>query len=121
MQVVADGLCSIRDTVASSISPGVPTFPFCPWELVESAKIAYCGNGENQNEVEEPHQTPTTALTAKASKGDVEIEVTDPDRYPIGKYIVIQESLIYPVEGKGSLILERPLYRDFLAEPRSVH
>ena len=32
-----------------------------------------------------------------ASKGDVEIEVTDPDRYPIGKYIVIQESLIYLV------------------------
>ena len=28
---------------------------------------------------------------------------------------MIQESLIYLVEGKGSLILERPLCRDFLA------
>ena len=50
-----------------------------------------------------------------ASQGDVEIEVTDPERYPIGKYIVIQETLIYLVEGKGSLILDRPLCRDFLA------
>ena len=41
--------------------------------------------------------------------------MTDPDRCPIGKFIVIQESLIYLVEGKGSLILERPLSRDFLA------
>ena len=54
-------------------------------------------------------------MTAMARKGDVVIEVTDPDRYPIGKFIVIQESLIYLVEGKGSLILERPLSRDFLA------
>ena len=71
--------------------------------------------GENQNEVTEPYQAPTTVLTVMASKGDVEIEVTDPDGYPIGKFIVIQESLIYLVEGKGSLILERPLCRDFLA------
>ena len=42
------------------------------------------------------------------------IEVTDPERFPIGKYIVIQESLIYLVEGNGSLILDRPLCRDFL-------
>ena len=83
--------------------------------LQQQQQLAYCGNGENQNEVEEPYQTPITVLTAKASKGDVGIEVTDPDRYPIGKYIVIQESLIYLVEGKGSLILERPLCRDFLA------
>ena len=83
--------------------------------LQQQQQFAPCGNGENQNEVEEPYQTPTTVLTAKASKGDVVIEVTDPDRYQIGKYIVIQESLIYLVEGKGSLILERPLCRDFLA------
>ena len=74
-----------------------------------------CGAGENQKEVEEPYQTPTTVMTVMARKGDVVIEVTDPDRYPIGKFIVIQESLIYLVEGKGSLILERPLSRDFLA------
>ena len=49
---------------------------------------------------EEPYQIPMTVLTVKASKGDIEIEVTDPDRYPIGKYIVIQESLIYLVEGR---------------------
>ena len=79
-----------------------------------------CGAGENQNEVEEPYQTPTTVMTAMARKGDVVIEVTDPDRYPIGKFIVIQESLIYLVEGKGSLILERPLSRDFLEEQISV-
>ena len=73
------------------------------------------GVGDDQNEAEEPYQTPITVLTAKASKGDVKVEVTDPDRYQIGKYIVIQESLIYLVEGQGSLILERPLCRDFLA------
>ena len=83
--------------------------------LQPQQQLAYCGNGENQNEVEEPYQTPTMVLTAKVSKGDVEIEVTDPDRYPIGKYIVIQKSLIYLVEGKGSLILERPLCGDFLS------
>ena len=65
--------------------------------------------------MEEPYQAPTTVLTVMANKGDVKIEVTDPDRYPVGKFIVIQESLIYLVQGKGSLILERPLCRDFLA------
>ena len=54
-------------------------------------------------------------LTEMANKGDIEIEVTDPDSYPVGKFIVMQESLIYLVQGKGSLILERPLCRDFLA------
>ena len=81
----------------------------------QQQQAAPWGIGEDQNEAEESYQTPITVLTAKASKGDVVIEVTDPDRYQIGKYIVIQESLIYLVEGKGSLILERPLCRDFLA------
>ena len=70
--------------------------------LQQQPQLTPCGNGENQN-------------AAMANKGDVVIEVTDPDRYTIGKFIVIQESLIYLVEGKGSLILERPLCRDFLA------
>ena len=65
--------------------------------------------------MEEPYQAPTTVLTAMANKGDVKIEVTDPDSYPVGKFIVVQESLICLVQGKGSLILERPLCRDFLA------
>ena len=69
---------------------------------------------KNQNEAEESYQTPVTVLTIKASKGDVVIEVTDPDGYQIGKYIVIQESLIYLWKGKA-LILERSLCRDFLA------
>ena len=73
------------------------------------------GTPEEQAREPEPPQVPVTVLTAMASQGDIEIEVTDPDRYPIGKYIVIQESLIYLVEGKGSLILDRPLCRDFLA------
>ena len=68
-----------------------------------------------QAEPLEPNPVPTTVLTALASQGDVEIEVTDPDRYPVGKYIVIQDSLTYLVEGKGSLILDRPLCGDFLA------
>ena len=83
--------------------------------LQQQQQLTPRGTGENHNEVEEPYQAPTTVLTVMASKGDVEIEVTDPDRYPIGKFIVIQESLIYLVQGKGSLILERPLCRDFLA------
>ena len=66
------------------------------------------GASEKQVEFQQPNVVPTTVLTAMASQGDIEIEVTDPDRYPIGKYIVIQESLIYLVEGKGSLILDRP-------------
>ena len=33
---------------------------------------------EGRNEVEEPYQNHTTVLTAKASKGDIAIEVTDP-------------------------------------------
>ena len=70
--------------------------------------------GETPSAMEEPYQAPTTVLTEMANKGDIEIEVTDPDNYPVGKFIVIQESLIYLVQGKGSLILERPLCRDFL-------
>ena len=66
-------------------------------------------DGETHNGVEEPYQAPTTVLTVKANKGDVKIEVTDPDSQ------VIQESLIYLVQGKGSLVLERPLCRDFPA------
>ena len=72
------------------------------------------GSPEKSAEPEQSPMIPVTVLTAMASQGDVEIEVTDPDRYPIGKYIVIQESFIYMVEGKGSLILDRPLCRDFL-------
>ena len=64
--------------------------------------------------MEEPYRAPTV-LTEMANKGDTEIEVTDPDSYPVRKFIVIQESLIYLIQGKGSLILERPLCRDFLA------
>ena len=70
--------------------------------------------GETPSAMEEPYQAPTTVLTEMANKGDIEIEVTDPDNYPVGKFIVIQESLIYLIQGKGSLILERPLCRDFL-------
>ena len=70
--------------------------------------------GLKSAEPEQSPMIPVTVLTTMASQGDVEIEVTDPDRYPIGKYIVIQESQIYVVEGKGSLILDRPLCRDFL-------
>ena len=92
---------------------GTPPTTTAGMLLVEMERI--------QNEAEESYQTPITVLTTKASKGDVVIEVTDPDRYQIGKYIVIQESLIYLVEGKGSLILERPLCRDFLAGTQSGH
>ena len=41
---------------------------------------------ENQAEDEEP-QVPTTVLTAMASQGDIEIEVTDPERYPVGNIL----------------------------------
>ena len=73
------------------------------------------GISENQAESQPPNPVLTTVLTAMASQGDIEPEVTDPEKYPIGKYIVIQESLIYMLEGKVSLILDRPLCRDFLA------
>ena len=82
--------------------------------LQQQQQLTPRGQGDPHNGMEEPYQAPTTVLTAMANKGDVEIEVTDPDRYPVGKFIVIQESLIYLVHGKGSLILERPLCRDFL-------
>ena len=67
------------------------------------------GIPENPTEPEQMPNIPITVLTAMASKGDVEIEVTDPDRYPIGKHIVVQESFIYMVEGKGSLIFFREI------------
>ena len=73
------------------------------------------GGAEGQAESPQPSPVPTTVLTAMASQGDIEIEVRDSEKYAIGKYIVIQESLLYMVEGKGSLILDRPLCRDFLA------
>ena len=78
------------------------------------------GTPEKQSEGQE-HQPVPTVLTAMASQGDIEIGVTDPDRYPVRKYIVIQESLIYLVEGKGSLILDRPLCRDFWREQLFGH
>ena len=60
--------------------------------------------------------TPRGAVSGShhSDKGDVKIEVTDPS-YLAGKFIVLQESLIYLVQGKGSLILERHLCRDFQA------
>ena len=44
------------------------------------------GASEKQPEFQQPSVVPTTVLTAMASQGDVKIEVTDPDRCPIGKY-----------------------------------
>ena len=76
--------------------------------LQQQQQTVHCETGETQSAGEETPPTPTTVMTAMARKGDVVIEVTDPDKYQIGKFIVIQESLIYLVEGKGSLILERP-------------
>ena len=71
------------------------------------------GSGIPEKQVIEV-QAPTTVITTMAHQGDTKIEVSDPDSFPVGKYIVIQESLIYMVMGKGSLILDRPLSRDFL-------
>ena len=65
------------------------------------------GSGIPEKQVIEA-QTPTTVITTMAHQGDTKIEVSDPDSFPVGKYIVIQESLIYMVMGKGSLILDRP-------------
>ena len=50
------------------------------------------GFSENQAELQQPNPVLTTVLTAMASQGDIKIEVTDPEKYPIGKYILIQES-----------------------------
>ena len=83
--------------------------------LQQQQQLTPRGTGETHDGVEEPYQAPTTVLTVMANKGDVKIDVTDPGSYPVGKFIVIQESLIYQAQGKGSLILERPLCRDFLA------
>ena len=88
---------------------------FAAWAVYfQQQRPELAGIPEKQAEPQEPQPAPTV-LTAMASQGDIEIEVTDPDWYPVGKYIVIQESLIYLVEGKGSLLLDRPLCRDFLA------
>ena len=57
------------------------------------------GTSERQAESQQPDPVSTTVLTAMASQGDIEIEVTDPEKYPIGKYIVIQESLILFIYG----------------------
>ena len=52
-----------------------------------------------------------TVLTTKASEGDVVIEVTDPDRYQIGKYIVISgiDEDQYRTEDDGEIYLHNPL------------
>ena len=51
-------------------------------------------------------QSPIAVITTMAHQGDTKIEVSDPDSFPVGKYIVLKESLIYMVTGKGSLILD---------------
>ena len=56
--------------------------------------------GETPSAMEEPYQAPTTMSTEMANKGDIEIEVTDTDNYPAGKFIAFQESLIYLIQGK---------------------
>ena len=38
-----------------------------------------------------------------AHQGDTRMEVSDLELFPVGKYIVIQESLIYMVTGKGQV------------------
>ena len=49
----------------------------------QQQKPGISGDPENPIEPEQMPNTPVTVLTAMASKGDVEIEVTDPDRYPL--------------------------------------
>ena len=64
------------------------------------------GIPEKQPEEAEAVQVPASVITTMARQGDTKIEVSDPDCFPVGKYIVIQESLIYLVVGKGSLVLD---------------
>ena len=79
------------------------------WEVQQNPDAS----GIPERQAVEVH-TPTTVITTMACQGDTKIEVSEPDLFPVGKYIVIQESLIHMVTGKGSLILDRPLNRDFL-------
>ena len=83
------------------------------WEVYYQQQPDASGIPEKQPEIE-PVQAPVSSITTMAHQGDTKIEVSDPDCFPVGKYIVLQESLIYMVTGKGSLILDRPLSRDFL-------
>ena len=85
------------------------------WEASYQQQPGLSGTPERQAEEEETAQLSASIITTMARQGDTKIEVLDPDCFPVGKYIVIQESLIYLVVGKGSLILDRPLSRDFLS------
>ena len=85
------------------------------WEVYYQQQPDVSGAPEKQSEEVETVQTPASVITTMARQGDTKIEVSDPDCFPVGKYIVIQESLIYLVVGKGSLVLDRPLSRDFLS------
>ena len=84
------------------------------WEVYYQQQPDASGVPEKQPEQAESFQTPLSVITTMARQGDTKIEVADPDLFPVGKYIVLQESLIYMVVGKGSLILARPLSRDSL-------
>ena len=73
------------------------------WEVYYRQHPGLSEGPEKQPE-EEANQVQTSVITTMARLGDTKIEVLDPDRFPVGKYIVIQEFLIYLVVGKGSLI-----------------
>ena len=57
-------------------------------------------NSREQAEPQEPQSAPTV-LTAMARQGDIEIEVTDPDRHPIGKIYCDSRVIDLPGGRKG--------------------
>ena len=70
------------------------------WEVYYQQQPDASGTPEKQPEEIGPIQAPSSVITAMAQQGDI-IEVADPDLFPVGKYIVLQESLIYMVVGPG--------------------
>ena len=85
------------------------------WAAYYQQQVDPLGTPEKLLEEGENNQVPNSFITTMARQGDTKIEVAKPDYFPAGKHIVVQESLIYLLVDKGSLVLDRPLSRDFLS------
>ena len=61
------------------------------WAVYYQQQPDVSGIPEKQPEEEETDQVPASVITTMARQGDTKIEVSNPDCFPVGRYIVIQE------------------------------
>ena len=85
------------------------------WAVYYQQQPDLSGIPEKQPEEEETHRVPASVITTMACKGDIEIEVSNPG-FVSSREVHFDPGIPHLLGGgAGSLILDRPLSRDFLS------